>query len=149
MGSAVFDARIGSLSDERIFGPSKDYQCACGKYDGKRHEGMICDRCGVKITTTAVRRTRFGHIDFPSDGAQHPFDFSRKLGCFPVMPAVYFESLSGMHLSLLYEELLADKSILAVLIEYITPIAAISIEWEMTDCDVFARALGLTRQYAE
>jgi DNA-directed RNA polymerase subunit beta' len=47
---------------ERIFGPEKDYQCYCGKYRGVRYKGMTCDRCGVEITKSSVRRERMGHI---------------------------------------------------------------------------------------
>lgn len=48
---------------EKIFGPTKDYECRCGKYKGKRYEGVICDRCGVEITKSRVRRERMGHIE--------------------------------------------------------------------------------------
>jgi len=48
---------------ERIFGPSKDYQCYCGKYKGARYKGVVCDRCGVEVTKSSVRRKRMGHID--------------------------------------------------------------------------------------
>jgi len=47
---------------ERIFGPEKDWECACGKYKGIKHKGIICDRCGVKVTHSKVRRKRMGHI---------------------------------------------------------------------------------------
>jgi len=47
---------------EKIFGPTKDYQCYCGKYKGVRYKGLICDRCGVEITRSWVRRERMGHI---------------------------------------------------------------------------------------
>ncbi|GBC88185.1 DNA-directed RNA polymerase subunit beta' [bacterium HR13] len=47
----------------KIFGPIKDYECLCGKYRGKRFEGTICDRCGVEVTKSYVRRKRFGHIE--------------------------------------------------------------------------------------
>ncbi len=47
----------------KIFGPIKDYECLCGKYKGKKYEGTICDRCGVEVTRSYVRRERFGHID--------------------------------------------------------------------------------------
>jgi DNA-directed RNA polymerase subunit beta' len=47
---------------ERIFGPEKDWECACGKYRGMKYKGMICDRCGVKVTHSRVRRKRMGHI---------------------------------------------------------------------------------------
>ncbi|MDY6915147.1 MAG: DNA-directed RNA polymerase subunit beta' [Candidatus Cloacimonadota bacterium] len=53
----------GGLFCERIFGPEKDYECACGKYKKKRFEDTVCDRCGVEITSSRVRRSRMGHIE--------------------------------------------------------------------------------------
>jgi len=47
---------------ERIFGPTKDYRCYCGKYRGIRYKGIVCDRCGVEVTASSVRRERVGHI---------------------------------------------------------------------------------------
>ncbi len=47
---------------EKIFGPVKDWECACGKYKGIRYKGIVCDRCGVEVTLKAVRRERMGHI---------------------------------------------------------------------------------------
>jgi DNA-directed RNA polymerase subunit beta' len=51
------------LFDERIFGPVKDYECYCGKYKKIRYRGIVCDRCGVEVTRSSVRRERMGHID--------------------------------------------------------------------------------------
>ena len=48
---------------ERIFGPSKDWECHCGKYKKIRYKGVVCDRCGVEVTKAAVRRERMGHIE--------------------------------------------------------------------------------------
>ena len=48
---------------ERIFGPTKDYECACGKYKRIRYKGIVCDRCGVEVTEKKVRRDRTGHIE--------------------------------------------------------------------------------------
>ena len=48
---------------ERIFGPSKDWECHCGKYKKIRYKGVICDRCGVEVTKASVRRERMGHIE--------------------------------------------------------------------------------------
>ena len=48
---------------ERIFGPERDWECACGKYKGTKYKGIICDRCGVKVTHSRVRRKRMGHIN--------------------------------------------------------------------------------------
>jgi DNA-directed RNA polymerase subunit beta' len=47
---------------EKIFGPSKDWECHCGKYKKIRYKGVICDRCGVEVTKSSVRRERMGHI---------------------------------------------------------------------------------------
>ena len=47
---------------ERIFGPSKDWECHCGKYKKIRYKGVVCDRCGVEVTKSSVRRERMGHI---------------------------------------------------------------------------------------
>ena len=48
---------------ERIFGPTKDWECACGKYKKIRYQGVVCDRCGVEVTKASVRRERMGHIE--------------------------------------------------------------------------------------
>jgi len=48
---------------ERIFGPQKDYECNCGKYKRIKHKGIVCDRCGVEVTRSSVRRERMGHIE--------------------------------------------------------------------------------------
>ena len=57
------------LFDERIFGPIKDYECACGKYKRQRYEGKVCERCGVEVTSSKVRRYRMGHIDLATPAA--------------------------------------------------------------------------------
>ena len=54
------------LFDERIFGPSKDWECYCGKYKRIRFKGIICERCGVEVTRARVRRDRMGHIELAS-----------------------------------------------------------------------------------
>src|SRR6056297_938085 len=48
---------------ERIFGPIKDWECACGKYKKIRYKGIVCDKCGVEVTRSIVRRQRMGHIE--------------------------------------------------------------------------------------
>src|SRR3989338_1578928 len=62
----TFKPEKDGLFDERIFGPTKDYECYCGKYKRIRYKGIICDRCGVEITTNIVRRERMGHIKLAS-----------------------------------------------------------------------------------
>ncbi|MDD5318356.1 MAG: DNA-directed RNA polymerase subunit beta' [Candidatus Pacebacteria bacterium] len=51
------------LFDEKIFGPDKDFECYCGKYKGIRYKGIVCEKCGVEITRSIVRRERMGHIE--------------------------------------------------------------------------------------
>ena len=67
------------LFDERIFGPTKDWECYCGKYKRIRYRGIICDKCGVEVTLSRVRRERMGHI---------------QLAC-PVAHVWYFKSSSS------------------------------------------------------
>ena len=59
----TFKPEKGGLFCERIFGPTKDWECACGKYKRIKHKGVICDRCGVEVTLARVRRERMGHLD--------------------------------------------------------------------------------------
>ena len=53
----------GGLFCEKIFGPTRDWECACGKYKKIKHKGIVCDRCGVEVTLSKVRRERMAHID--------------------------------------------------------------------------------------
>ncbi|MBW6442126.1 DNA-directed RNA polymerase subunit beta', partial [Patescibacteria group bacterium] len=62
----TFKSERDGLFDERIFGPSKNYECYCGKYKGIRYKGVICDKCGVEVTHNRVRRERMGHIKLAS-----------------------------------------------------------------------------------
>lgn len=59
----TFKPEKGGLFCEKIFGPTRDWECACGKYKKIKHKGIICDRCGVEITLSKVRRERMAHID--------------------------------------------------------------------------------------
>ncbi len=59
----TFKPEPGGLFCQRIFGPVRDYECACGKYKRIKFKGVICDRCGVEVTVSRVRRERMGHIE--------------------------------------------------------------------------------------
>ena len=59
----TFKPEPGGLFCQRIFGPVRDYECACGKYKRIKYKGVICDRCGVEVTVSRVRRDRLGHIE--------------------------------------------------------------------------------------
>ena len=56
---------------EKIFGPTKDWECYCGKYKRVRFKGIICERCGVEVTRSKVRRERMGHIELAAPGHAH------------------------------------------------------------------------------
>ncbi len=58
-----FKPEKGGLFCEKIFGPTKDWECACGKYKKIKHKGIVCDRCGVEVTQSKVRRERMAHIE--------------------------------------------------------------------------------------
>ncbi len=58
-----FKPEKGGLFCERIFGPTRDWECNCGKYKRVKHKGIVCDRCGVEVTQSRVRRERMGHIE--------------------------------------------------------------------------------------
>ena len=87
---------------EKIFGPSKDWECHCGKYKKIRYKGVVCDRCGVEVTKSSVRRERMGHIaaggsGFPYlvfQGNSEPYGsdsghFSENTGESPVFCILY------------------------------------------------------------
>ncbi len=84
----------------KIFGPVKDYECLCGKYKKKKYEGTICDRCGVEVTRSDVRRERFGHIELASPVAHiwylksTPSKIGNLLGLTSrdIKRVIYFES---------------------------------------------------------
>ena len=59
----TFKPERDGLFCARIFGPVKDYECLCGKYKRLKHRGVICEKCGVEVTQTKVRRERMGHIE--------------------------------------------------------------------------------------
>jgi DNA-directed RNA polymerase subunit beta' len=59
------------LFDERIFGPEKDYECYCGKYRRIRYKDIVCEKCGVEVTRSIVRRERMGHIELASTCCTH------------------------------------------------------------------------------
>src|SRR5690242_16743198 len=86
------------LFDERIFGPTKDWECYCGKYKRIRYKGVICDKCGVEVTQARVRRERMGHITLASPKAHvwffkgAPSKISLLLGVAPrgIEQVIYF-----------------------------------------------------------
>jgi DNA-directed RNA polymerase subunit beta' len=80
---------------ERIFGPERDWECSCGKYKGTKFKGIICDRCGVKVTHSRVRRKRMGHINLAAP-AVHIWFFKAmpsRLGSLLAMKTIDLEKI--------------------------------------------------------
>ena len=96
----TFKPERDGLFCARIFGPVKDYECLCGKYKRLKHRGVICEKCGVEVTLTKVRRDRMGHIDLASPVAHIWFlkSLPSRIGLMLDMPlrdierVLYFES---------------------------------------------------------
>ena len=105
---------------ERIFGPAKDYECHCGKYKRIRYAGMICDKCGVEVTKSKVRRERMGHIELAAP-VSHIWYFRgvpSKIGLVldmspkPLEQVLYFVSfvvLDPGTTDLEYKQVISDK----------------------------------------
>ncbi len=148
---------VGTLDDQRAFGPLRDFCCACGKYEGTAHQGMICDRCGVKVTRSDERRRRFGHVDLPV-AVPHPLGDESSAGwvtAVPVLPAAFRESAAGVELARAYEELVQavvteSRAGLATglrrLVDCLLPIATAAHEWDLAEAPVLAYGLVLERR---
>ena len=125
----TFKPERDGLFCARIFGPVKDYECLCGKYKRLKHRGVICEKCGVEVTLTKVRRDRMGHIELASPVAHIWFlkSLPSRIGLLLDMTlrdierVLYFESYvvvdSGMT-DLDVGQLLTDEEYYAKLEEY-------------------------------
>ena len=67
----TFKPEKDGLFCARIFGPVRDYECLCGKYKRMKYRGIVCEKCGVEVTLSKVRRERMGHIELASPVAPH------------------------------------------------------------------------------
>lgn len=141
-----------TLDDQAIFGPLRDFECACGKYRGAKHQRMICDRCGVKVTAITSRRQRFGHIDLP-EPIVHPLgQAEQRIGAIPVLPAAIVESTAGEKLGAIYDDLakasyseppnrFADS--FERLVSLLLPVVLITHEWNLQESEILARGMAL------
>jgi DNA-directed RNA polymerase subunit beta' len=91
----TFKAEKDGLFDERIFGPTKDYECYCGKYKKARFKGIICDKCGVEVTSKRVRRERMGHISLAAPVA-HVWFFRGVPSIISILLGVSPRNLEGV-----------------------------------------------------
>ncbi len=83
----TFKPERDGLFCARIFGPVKDYECLCGKYKRLKHRGVICEKCGVEVTQTKVRRERMGHIELASPDCAH---LVPEIAAVPYRPAARY-----------------------------------------------------------
>jgi hypothetical protein len=148
-----WEQRRGTLDDQAIFGPLKDYECVCGKYTGPNYQGMICDRCGVKVTSRAARRQRFGHIDLPGP-LVHPLgQGAESVGAIPVLPAAFVESGAGASgLADVYDALVRSAlsesgeglgATFSRLLGVLLPAVTVAHEWDLQEAQLLARGLAL------
>jgi len=140
-----------TLADQAIFGPLKDSECACGKYHKSEYRGMICDICGVKVTTPDVRRERFGHIEL-SESTEHPLArMPSVLTTLPVLPVAWRESAHGQVVNRYYDQVISQEpnstveAVVHELFSSLLPAALLAVAWNLPEVDVFARALALVR----
>ena len=125
----TFKPERDGLFCARIFGPVKDYECLCGKYKRLKHRGVICEKCGVEVTQTKVRRERMGHIELASPTAHIWFlkSLPSRIGLLLDMPlrdierVLYFESyvvVEGGMTSLERSQILTEEQYLDALEEF-------------------------------
>ncbi|CUR53810.1 DNA-directed RNA polymerase subunit beta' [Serratia symbiotica] len=125
----TFKPERDGLFCARIFGPVKDYECLCGKYKRLKHRGVICEKCGVEVTQTKVRRERMGHIELASPTAHIWFlkSLPSRIGLLLDMPlrdierVLYFESyvvIEGGMTSLSSCQILTEEQYLDALEEF-------------------------------
>ena len=125
----TFKPERDGLFCARIFGPVKDYECLCGKYKRLKHRGVICEKCGVEVTQTKVRRERMGHIELASPTAHIWFlkSLPSRIGLLLDMPlrdierVLYFESyvvIEGGMTNLERHQILTEEQYLDALEEF-------------------------------
>jgi hypothetical protein len=148
--AADWEQQRGTLDDQAIFGSLQNHECACGKYQGQRYAGMICDRCGVKLTTAEQRRRRFAHIDLTSP-VPHPCG-EIDLSAVPVLPAAFVNSEAGGRLALLYDHMVCVAAAEALqqagrsleeLLGLLLPVVVMAEAWGLQESVTLARGDGV------
>ncbi|MEK7606910.1 MAG: DNA-directed RNA polymerase subunit beta' [Patescibacteria group bacterium] len=155
------------LFDERIFGPSKDWECYCGKYKKIRYKGIICDKCGVEVTIALVRRERMGHITLQSPVSHIWFlrgvpskigitldmslqSLERVIYCADFIITSVNENLKTETLAKLRDEFKSKKKQIANDFERTSAnLKAGSAEWKKEEDEKNKRLLVLTEEFTE
>nr|WP_330404436.1 DNA-directed RNA polymerase subunit beta' [Vallitalea okinawensis] len=149
---------------ERIFGPSKDWECHCGKYKRIRYKGVVCDRCGVEVTKSKVRRERMGHIELAAP-VSHIWYFkgipSRMGLILDLSPralekVLYFASYIVLHpgeTALQYKQLLTEKEFRDAYDKYGNTfkagMGAEAVKQLLADIDLEKQSVDLKKELAE
>ena len=119
----TFKPERDGLFCERVFGPVKDYECHCGKYKKIKFKGIICDRCGVEVTTSKVRRSRMGHIELAAPavhiwylkGVPSPVSQILDISTRNLEKVIYFASYIVTHID--HEKLKENEELIKSAIE--------------------------------
>lgn len=103
-------AEKGTITCECIFGPVRSWSCSCGKYRRVKRKGVLCDRCGVDVTSSSVRRERMGHIELPCRIPNPLSGVQETVAVVAVLPPAYIEHAGLSCLSTLYDELIGASA---------------------------------------
>jgi hypothetical protein len=141
--------QVGTFDDQRIFGTRRRYRCACGKYDGKQYAEILCDECGVKVTTPDVRRRRGAHINLAEE-ISHPLGGENdRLIAVPVLPVSFVEAENGAELVAAYDLIIRGRDEreiaqgFARLCEVLSPVLVMAHRWDLADRLLIAHGMGL------
>lgn len=139
----------GTFDDQATFGPLRAYACACGKYEGSKYAEIICDLCGVKITTPEARRVRCAHINLEAE-ISHPLGSDEdRLNSLPVLPVRFVEAASGGELLAAYDLIIRAKGEreafegFARLCEVLSPVLVTAHRWDLSDRLLIAHGMAL------
>jgi hypothetical protein len=140
----------GTFDDQTIFGPKRDFWCACGKYFGRDCAEIICHLCGVKVTSSDTRRLRCAHVNLPAP-ILHPLGgLPAELGVLPVLPVGFIEAPGGEELLQRYDDLLrfqhdAEKLTVSfiALLETLAPALVAAHAWNLSERLLIAHGMAL------
>lgn len=150
-----WEERRGTLDDESIFGPKRDFGCACGKYRQMKDKDIICDRCGCKVTTKDERRRRFAHVNLEVALAHPMGEFPGMVEAWPVLPAAFFESSAGRELAEAYDALVSANNAsspselataAAGLSRILLPPAVEALRWNLQEAETLLCGMCLVRR---
>lgn len=139
----------GSFDDQAAFGPKRDFECACGKYVGQNYADIVCDQCGVKVSTADTRRSRCGHINLPLP-VFHPLGRDHAhLDALPVLPVAFIEAPNGPALLRAYDLLLHSQDERAVdetfraLLDVLARLLVAAHNWNLSERLLIAHGMAL------